>query len=202
MLAVEEAIVEKLRTAGPCCFHEVLTGLPNFSWGQIFVAVHRMSRDGRVFLRNGYSTYQISLSWWPTEVSSVTSGTAGIDRAESPVQTHPPPYACSATMTQSEVKGSAPKRGSGLYSFESIWQSPCPVKGAFPSVRLLTRTYARWPSLLACRTSCTISRLMSGRHPHSLDTPTRFMVVRTGIFPLSLGKALVPQIPRAAYSGQ
>jgi len=61
MLPTEEAIIEKLRS-GPCSFDEVVTGLPNFSWGEIFVAVDRMSRDRRVFLLQlGYSTYQISL---------------------------------------------------------------------------------------------------------------------------------------------
>jgi hypothetical protein len=61
MQPIEEAIMEKLRS-GPCRFDEVVTGLPNFSWGEIFVAVDWMSRDGRVVLRQlGYSTYQISL---------------------------------------------------------------------------------------------------------------------------------------------
>jgi hypothetical protein len=61
MLPIEAAIIEKLRS-GPCCFDDVVTGLPNFSWGEVFVAVDRMSRDGRVFLRQlGYSSYQISL---------------------------------------------------------------------------------------------------------------------------------------------
>ena len=61
MLPIEEAIMGKLRS-GPCCFDEVVTGLPNFSWAEIFVAVDCMSRDGRVVLRQlGYSTYQISL---------------------------------------------------------------------------------------------------------------------------------------------
>ena len=61
MLPIEEAIMEKLRS-GPCCFDEVVTYLPNFSWGEIFVAVDCMSRDGRVVLRHlSYSTYQISL---------------------------------------------------------------------------------------------------------------------------------------------
>jgi hypothetical protein len=61
MRHIEEAIIEKLRS-GPCCFDEVVTYLPNFSWGEIFVAVDRMSRDGRVsLLQLGYSTYQIAL---------------------------------------------------------------------------------------------------------------------------------------------
>jgi len=68
---LEEAIVEKLRNDGPCCFDDVVAGLPNFGWGQIFVAVDCMSRDGRVFLRQlGYSTYQISLGSQRTEFSS------------------------------------------------------------------------------------------------------------------------------------
>ena len=73
MLPIEEAIIEKLRS-GPCCFDDVVMGLPNFSWGEVFVAVDCMSRDGRVFLRQlGYSTYQISLGSRHTEFSSATS---------------------------------------------------------------------------------------------------------------------------------
>ena len=61
MMPVEEAIIEKLRS-GPCSFDDVVTGLPNFRWGDVFVAVDRMSRDGRVIRRQlGYSTYQIAL---------------------------------------------------------------------------------------------------------------------------------------------
>jgi hypothetical protein len=61
MLPIEEAIMEKLRS-GPCCFDDVVTGLPNFSRGEVFVAVDRMSRDRRVFLLQlGFSSYQISL---------------------------------------------------------------------------------------------------------------------------------------------
>jgi len=61
MLPIEEAIIETLRS-GPCCFDEVVTALPNFSWGELFVAVDCMARDGRVtLLQIGYSTFQISL---------------------------------------------------------------------------------------------------------------------------------------------
>lgn len=61
MRLIEEAIIEKLRS-GPCCFDEIVTELPKFSWGELFVAVDCMSRDGRIFLRQlGYSSYQISL---------------------------------------------------------------------------------------------------------------------------------------------
>lgn len=77
MLSLEEAIAEKLRNDGPCCFDEIVTGLPNFSWGQIFVAVDCMSRDGRVFIRKlGFSTYQVSLGS-PLAYSSSTSNQTG-----------------------------------------------------------------------------------------------------------------------------
>ena len=52
----------KLRRSGPCCLDDVVAYLPNCSWGEVFVAVDRMSRDGRVWLHQlGYSTYQIAL---------------------------------------------------------------------------------------------------------------------------------------------
>lgn len=77
MLLLEEAIAEKLRNDGPCCFDEIVTGLPNFSWGQIFVALDCMSRDGRVFIRKlGFSTYQVSLGS-PLAYSSSTSNQTG-----------------------------------------------------------------------------------------------------------------------------
>jgi hypothetical protein len=61
MLPIEEAIIDKLRS-GPCSFDDVVTALPNFSWGELFVAVDCMSRDRRVsLLQIGYSTFQISL---------------------------------------------------------------------------------------------------------------------------------------------
>jgi len=73
MLPIDAAIIEKLRS-GSCCFDEVVTSLPKFSWGEVFVAVDRMSRDGRVFLRQlGYSTYQVSLGPRRTEFSPATS---------------------------------------------------------------------------------------------------------------------------------
>ena len=61
MLPIEHAILEKLRS-GPCCFDEVVMALPHLSWGEVFVAVDCMPRDGRVsLLQIGYSTYQVSL---------------------------------------------------------------------------------------------------------------------------------------------
>jgi hypothetical protein len=73
MLPIEEAILDKLRS-GPCCFDEVVRGLQNFSWAEVFVAVDCMSRDGRVFLRQlGFSTYEISLASRRTEFMSAPS---------------------------------------------------------------------------------------------------------------------------------
>ena len=73
MLLIEEAIIEKLQS-DPCRFDDVVTSLPNFSWGELFFAVDRMSRDGRVFLRQfGFSTYQISLGLRRAEFSSTGS---------------------------------------------------------------------------------------------------------------------------------
>ena len=62
MMPIEEAIIETLRSSGPCCLDDIVTYLPNLSWGEIVLAVDRMSRDGRVLLRQlGYSTYQMAL---------------------------------------------------------------------------------------------------------------------------------------------
>jgi hypothetical protein len=61
MLPIEETILEKLRS-GPCCFGDIVTGFPDVSWRELFVAVDCMSRDGRVaLLQISSSTYQISL---------------------------------------------------------------------------------------------------------------------------------------------
>lgn len=77
MLPVEEAIIEKLRS-GPCCFDEIFTHFPNLTWGEIFAAVDRMSRDGRVLLRRlGYSTYQLSLGSQFAKSSSTSSRGGG-----------------------------------------------------------------------------------------------------------------------------
>jgi hypothetical protein len=62
MQPIEEAIVETLRAHGPCSLDDVVTSLPSFSWGRVFAAVDRMSRDGRLLLRqHSYSSYHLSL---------------------------------------------------------------------------------------------------------------------------------------------
>ena len=62
MSPLEEAIVEKLLESGPCSLDEMVNHLPNFSWGEIFIAIDRMSIAGRVsLLQIGYSAYLIKL---------------------------------------------------------------------------------------------------------------------------------------------
>jgi hypothetical protein len=57
----EEFIIDMLQRTGPCCLDDLVRYLPNLSWGEVFVAIDRMSRDGRLSLRQlGYSTYQIT----------------------------------------------------------------------------------------------------------------------------------------------
>ena len=74
MKPIEAAILDRLRESGPCCFDDVVTYHPDLTWGEVFAAVDRMSRDGRLSLRQlGYSTYQISLGPQFAHASS-TSG--------------------------------------------------------------------------------------------------------------------------------
>ena len=74
MLPIEEAIIEKLRNDGSCSLDDAVSHLSRFSTEEIFLTIDRMSIDGRVLLRQlGYSTYQISLGSWRTELSSGTS---------------------------------------------------------------------------------------------------------------------------------
>jgi hypothetical protein len=62
MMPIEASIIELLRSAGPCSLDDVVAYIPNFSWGEVFGAIDRMSRDGRVLVHQlGYSTYQIAL---------------------------------------------------------------------------------------------------------------------------------------------
>jgi hypothetical protein len=61
-MPVEEAIMEQLRLRGPCCLNDVVTYLPDLSWGEVFLAIDRLSRSGRVLhYRLSSSTYQIAL---------------------------------------------------------------------------------------------------------------------------------------------
>jgi len=65
---MEEVVTDMLRKTSPCGLDDLVRSLPNRSWGEVFVAVDRMSRDGRVLLRQvGYSTYQITI---PSQLAS------------------------------------------------------------------------------------------------------------------------------------
>jgi hypothetical protein len=71
MTSIEEAIVKRLQQSGPCSLDDVVTHLSSFSSGEIFIAVDRMSRDGRVLLHQRvYSTYQLALGSQFTYASS------------------------------------------------------------------------------------------------------------------------------------
>jgi len=64
----EEAVLETLQRTGPCGIDDLVIQLPNLSWGEVFLAVDQMSRDGRLLLRPlGSSSYQITL---PSELTS------------------------------------------------------------------------------------------------------------------------------------
>jgi hypothetical protein len=71
MTRIEEAIIERLRSGGPCSLDDVVTDLsPIYSKSEVFSAVDRMSRNGGVLIQQlGYSTYQIALR--PEVVSPV-----------------------------------------------------------------------------------------------------------------------------------
>ena len=87
MIHIEAAIIEiieKLRRSGPCYLDDVVACLPNFRWGDVFVTVDRMSRDGLVSLHQvGYSTYQIALHSQFAKSSSTSSRGGGRDDNES-----------------------------------------------------------------------------------------------------------------------
>ena len=87
MLPLEEAIVERLQKGGPCCLDDVALHLsPFYSWGEVFLAVDRMSRDGRLLLRQlGGSTYEIVLRSQFTYSSSASSQTGQTTRNVMPI---------------------------------------------------------------------------------------------------------------------
>jgi hypothetical protein len=76
-VSAEESVIEMLQRTGPCCLDNLAIQLPNFSWGEVFAAVDRMSRDGRLVIRRqwsirhlGNSSYQITL---PSQLESPRS---------------------------------------------------------------------------------------------------------------------------------
>ncbi len=54
----EQFVIDTLRSTGPCFMDDLLSALPELSWSEIFLAVNRMSGDGRLrLLQVGTSTY-------------------------------------------------------------------------------------------------------------------------------------------------
>jgi hypothetical protein len=71
--AEEEAVIKMLQRTGSCCLDALVMQLPNLSWAEVFVAVDRMTRDGRVLVRQlgySYSSYEITL---PSQLASPRS---------------------------------------------------------------------------------------------------------------------------------
>lgn len=61
--STEKVVIDMLQRTGPCSLDDLVRSLPYLTWGEVFVAVDRMSRNGRLWVRQlGYSTYQIVLS--------------------------------------------------------------------------------------------------------------------------------------------
>ena len=59
---VEDALVTELEDRGPCRLDDLVEQLPSYSWNEIFIAVDRMSREGRVTLRRTASSgYEVFL---------------------------------------------------------------------------------------------------------------------------------------------
>ena len=60
---VEETILDILQRSGPCSLDDVVQQLLHHDWSEIFAAVDRMSRDGRILLRRNpeSSGYHLSL---------------------------------------------------------------------------------------------------------------------------------------------
>ena len=69
--SAEEGVIETLLRTGPCSLDDLVMQLPNLNWNVVFVAVDRMSRDGRLVLRRlAGSTYQIALPSRPVSPRS------------------------------------------------------------------------------------------------------------------------------------
>lgn len=49
---IERAILRELVRIGPCAFDDLALVLCDYSWNQVFAAVDRLSRQGRLALRH------------------------------------------------------------------------------------------------------------------------------------------------------
>jgi len=59
---IESIIFKELQRSSTCTFEELVRALPDYSWGQVFLAVDQLSRDGLLQLkRQGRFDYLISI---------------------------------------------------------------------------------------------------------------------------------------------
>lgn len=60
---VEDTILDVLQKSGPCSLDDVVQQLLHHDWSEVFAAVDRMSRDGRILLRRNPESpgYHLSL---------------------------------------------------------------------------------------------------------------------------------------------
>jgi hypothetical protein len=73
-MTAEEVVLDMLQRTGPCYLDDLVIQLPSLSWSEVFVAVDRMSRDGRLFLRRlARSTYYVALPSWHASPRSPSS---------------------------------------------------------------------------------------------------------------------------------
>jgi hypothetical protein len=74
-LSIESAIQQQLTRAGTCSLDDLAALLPGYSWGQVFAAVDRMTREGTVALKHA-APFRYLLSLAPrrsAEARHVTS---------------------------------------------------------------------------------------------------------------------------------
>lgn len=49
---IESAIYQELKRHGPCAPEELIDRLPDYSWSQVFAAIDRLTRGGRLTIRH------------------------------------------------------------------------------------------------------------------------------------------------------
>lgn len=49
---IESALFGELQRKGPCTLEDLVRALPAYSWNQVFAAVDRLSREGKLILRH------------------------------------------------------------------------------------------------------------------------------------------------------
>lgn len=59
---IDQAIIQELKAFGVCQVDDVVERLTGFTWNQVFAAIDRLSRSGRLALqRPGRFGYEISI---------------------------------------------------------------------------------------------------------------------------------------------